>query len=77
MPMAMASPPRDIRFEEIPKSRIMMKAKKIENGIERATTRLARSPPMKISSTPVTSSTPASSASVTVRTHRETRRDWS
>ena len=54
MPMAMASPPSDIRLAEIPKYLISTNAKRTEKGTESATTMLGRNPPMKISSTSIT-----------------------
>ncbi len=73
MPIAMARPPKDIRLAEMPKSRIPMKATSTENGIAKATTTLARAPPMKTGSTSTTSPMPISSAIVTVRTAASTR----
>jgi hypothetical protein len=72
IPMAMAKPPSDIRFAPMPRIHIEMNAKKIEKGIDNATTMLARNPPMKISSTPATRSTPKTRESMTVLTHLET-----
>ena len=51
MPMAMARPPNDIRLADMPKRRIPMNATSTEKGIDNATTTLARTPPMKTSST--------------------------
>jgi hypothetical protein len=68
MPIAMASPPSDIRLAEIPNTFIRIKAKKTENGIEAATTILGRRPPMNTRRTRATRATPCTSASMTVLT---------
>lgn len=66
IPMAMASPPRVIRFAVIPSKLNPSAAKSIENGIEKAATRLGRTPPMKSASTMITRTMPWISASLTV-----------
>ncbi len=57
----------------MPKTFMRMKAKKMEKGMDRATTTLGLTPPMKTSSTKATSTTPWIRASVTVLTHLPTR----
>ena len=73
MPMAMARPPRDIRFAEMPRYPMQSVAKSTENGMESATTRLGRKPPMKAMRTMVTSTIPWTRAFVTVATQAATR----
>ena len=66
MPMAMATPPRDIRLALMPRIRMEIKANPTENGIDRTTTRLGRQPPRKTNTTNATSSAPCHKAVVTV-----------
>ena len=73
MPIAIASPPKDIRLAEMPKRRMPTNAVNTENGMARATTRLGRTPPMKNGSTSTTRPMPIKSADVTVPTAASTR----
>ena len=70
--MAMATPPKDIKFALMPNTFIEMKAKPTENGIDKTTTRLGRQPPRKINTTTATSRAPCQSAVVTVEAARLT-----
>ncbi len=72
-PMAMASPPRLIRFAEIPNQCMPTTANSTENGMAAATTTLGRNPPMNTNRTSTTRTIPWKSASETVSTAFWTR----
>ena len=73
IPMAMARPPRDIRLAESPNLRMPRKARAMEKGMARATTTLARKPPVKSIRTAMTSTMPWPRAEVTVEIQASTR----
>ncbi len=68
IPIAIASPPKDIKFTERPRKCIPINATIIEKGIERATTILGRTEPINIININATRIIPCIKASVTVLT---------
>ena len=77
IPMAMATPPRDMRLADTPKNLISTKAKRTENGMESATTRLGLAERMKARTTRITRPIPWARAVVMVLTQADTRDFWS
>ena len=68
MPMAMASPPSDIRFAEILKTRIITSVNNTDSGRISATVSAARRLPSNTMSTKITSTTASPNAFSTVNT---------
>src|SRR5690625_5623106 len=73
IPMAIAKPPSDMRLAEIPNHFMAINARHTEKGIDRATTRLGRQPPIKASNTIATKAMTCSSALDTVEHAASTR----
>ena len=77
IPMAIATPPKDIRLAPIPKMCMAIKAKPTEKGMDNTTTKLGRQPPRKIKTTIATNKAPCHKAVVTVAEALFTRLPWS